>query len=80
MAPRPRCSRLLSLCLLALLLVAAARPRVHIGDDLEDVVDSEEPEAWQREATKRAPLIEGAPLIAWPAVAERLSQSRRRTC
>ena len=54
----------LALALTVVLLCAAraaAKPRVHVGDNLEDVLDSEEDADWQAWGKRTAPKkIEGA--------------------
>ena len=52
--------RRLTALLAALLLAAAAKPRVRIGADLDDVVDSEETDEWRAWGKrKEAKKIEG---------------------
>jgi hypothetical protein len=59
---------------LATLLCAAAKPRVRVGDDLEDVVDDEESEEWREWGKRNMPKkIERAhAAVCLPAAALRL--------
>jgi hypothetical protein len=68
-APRRLCSARAALCVLVVALLcaprASAKPRIRVGNDLDDVADDEESEEWKEWGKRKMPKkIEGACLRA----------------